>query len=384
MERSSAATSSDRAIRSLVNLWSNASTARTLNLIPVWTKHGQTQDYKAAPFFHSPILNRSIIVKHRLRSNEMDAFSSRRSAVTKVILPIDLHDMKAGGRSFFIGETRYKNMLRELLGDSIVGNDHDDAMLQLLDSLPSLDPFLMRERLKKSGFSPARCYFDITDADTQKMFNFVLAEMTPLMCMSFDRTDKTFADNTVKFANKILDNAADADLEPLRRGMGIEKDAFVEGMFCWKGFIYYKWMLNSLLPNVYPVSSEIEMISPIKGASIEETQYIAASRKRLSREITLACQTVAATLKIYDDAYADLTRNGHPQAFREFLLKAPYLFNELGERLGAIQHIVSFWKFRFPQGTRTKIDAEELTDILLDFEFSLNMQAKITAVPRFA
>jgi len=166
--------------------------------------------------------------------------------------------------------------------------------------------------------------------------------------------------------------------------MGIEKDAFVEGMFCWKGFIYYKWMLNSLLPNVYPVSSEIEMISPIKGASIEETQYIAASRKRLSREITLACQTVAATLKIYDDAYADLTRNGHPQAFREFLLKAPYLFNELGERLGAIQHIVSFWKFRFPQGTRTKIDAEELTDILLDFEFSLNMQAKITAVPRFA
>jgi hypothetical protein len=384
MDRSSAAPSSDRAIRSLVNLWSNASTARTLNLIPVWTKHGQTEEYKTAPFFHNPILNRSIIVKHRLRSNEIDAFGARRSAVTKVILPIDLHDMRAGGRSFFIGEIRYKSILRELLGSSVVGNDHDETMLLLVDALPSLDPFLMRERLKKSGFSPARCYFDITDADTQKMFNFVLAEMTPLMGMSFDRTDKRFAENTAKFANKILANAADEDLDPLRRGMGIEKDAFVEGMFCWKGFIYYKWMLNSLLPSVYPVSNEIEMITPAKGASFEEAQYIAESRMRLSKAITIACQTVAATLKIYDDAYADLTRNGNPMAFREFLLQAPYLFNELGERLGAIQHIVSFWKFRFPQGARTKIDTEELSDILLDFEFSLNMHPKAKAAPRFA
>ncbi|MHB8287524.1 MAG: hypothetical protein ACYDD1_23005 [Caulobacteraceae bacterium] len=384
MERSSGASSNDRAIRSLVNLWSNASTARTLNLIPIWSKHGQTQDYKAAPFFHSPILNRSIIVKHRLRANETDAFSSRRSAVTKVILPIDLHDMKAGGRSFFVGETRYKNIMAELLGDSVAGNDHDQAMLLLLDSLPSLDPFLMRERLKKSGFTPARCYFDITDADTQKMFNFVLAEMTPLMGMSFDSKDKNFAANTAKFANKILANAADADLDPLRRGMGIDTDAFVEGMFCWKGFIYYKWMLNSLLPSIYPVSDEISMIAPIKGASAEDALYIADARARLAKTITLVCQTVAATLKIYDDAYADLTRNGHPQAFREFLLQAPYLFNELGERLGAIQHIVSFWKFRFPQGARTKIDAEELSDILLDFEFSLNLQTKVSAVPRFA
>jgi hypothetical protein len=380
MERPTGSSSSDRAIRSLVNLWSNASTARTLNLIPIWTKHGASEDYKAAPFFRNAVLNRSIIVKHRLRNNETEAFSTRRSAVTKVILPIDINDMKAGGRSFFIGETRYKNILRELLGESVAANDHDESMLLVLDSLPSLDPFLMRERLKKSGFSPARCYFDITDADTQKMFNFVLAEMTPLMGMSFDKTDKDFALNTAKFANKILANAADSDLEPLRRGMGIDKDAFVEGMFCWKGFIYYKWMLNSLLPSVYPVSGEIEMIAPSKSTSIEQSQFIAQARVRLSKEITIACQTVAATLKIYDDAYADLTGNGHPQAFREFLLRAPRLFNDLGERLGAIQHIVSFWKFRFPEGARTKIESEELADILVDFEFSLNVSHPSSAV----
>jgi hypothetical protein len=384
MDRSKRSSANDRAIRSLVNLWSNASTARTLNLIPIWIKHRDTEEYKSAPFFRSALLNRSIIVKHRLRSNELEVFPSKRTAVTKVILPIDINDMKAGGRSFFIGEMRYKAIIRELLGDSAVANEHDESMLAVLDDLPSLDPFLMRERLKRSGFSPARCYFDITDADAQKMSNFVLAEMTPLMGMSFDKNDKDFALHTSKFAAKILANAADADLEPLRRGMGIEKDAFVEGMFCWKGFIYYKWLLSTLLPNVYPVSREIEVISATESVSTDDARFIAASRSRLSKAIAVACQTVAMTLKIYDDAYADLTHNGQPQAFREFLLKAPYLFNELGERLGAIQHIVSFWQFRFPKGVRTSIGSEELADILIDFEFSLNLQTSDRGVLGFA
>lgn len=382
MERAGGGTSTDRAVRSLVNLWSNASTARTLNLIPVWFNHGQTDAYRAAPFFHSQLLNRSIVVKHRLRNNEADAFRSRRGAVTKVILPTDLHNMKAGGRSFFIGETHYDAILRELLDDSVIGENHDRSMLDLLDELPSLDPFLMRARLKKRGFAPARCYFDITDADTQKMFDFVQAEMTPLMAMSFDRNDRQFAQITAKFAAKILAAADDDDLEPLRRSLGVDPAAFVEGAFCWKGFIYYKWMLNSLLPGIFPVASEIETATPEPGGSVEDTRYIAAARVRLAREIMITCQTAASTLTIYDDAYAKLTRSGQPQAFRAFLLKAPLLFNELGERLGALQHIASFWRFRFPEATRNRIEAGELADILLDFEFSLNMQAK--PAPRFA
>ena len=57
-----------RAIRSLVSLNENASTARTLNLVGVWRKHGDsTPEYRTCPFFRNSILNRSIIVKHRLR-----------------------------------------------------------------------------------------------------------------------------------------------------------------------------------------------------------------------------------------------------------------------------------------------------------------------------
>jgi hypothetical protein len=43
------------------------------------------------------------------------------------------------------------------------------------------------------------------------------------------------------------------------------------------------------------------------------------------------------------------------------------MFLELGEKLGAISHIVSFWRFRFPPGASTNIDGVELAAIFRDF-----------------
>ncbi len=55
------------------------------------------------------------------------------------------------------------------------------------------------------------------------------------------------------------------------------------------------------------------------------------------------------------------------KTFREFLLSAPYMFLELGEKLGAISHIVSFWRYRFPKTKAALVDAEELSTIFQDF-----------------
>jgi len=367
--------SSDRSIRSLALLQSGASSARTLNLLVCWRKDGETAAYKSAPFFKNPQLNRSIIVKHRLRRDELDLFYDGRGSATKVILPIDVLDLRSGARSFFIGQSDYRKILAELSGPRGDLGDDDRQLLECLNALPSLDPFLMRERLRKSGFSPARCYFDISEADTARMFDFVKREVAPLIGLS-GNMDAQINEKTAKLAFKILNNDGDAELEPLREGMGMDRLSFEEGMFCWKGFIYYKWSLLDLAPLVRPVSQDIASVKPVGPMTSEERAYIIAARARLSRAIAEACETVRLTLKVYDDAYADLTRNGQPNAFKSFLLKAPGLFHELGERLGAVQHIVSFWRYRFPMGKRSKIPADELYDLLADFELSLSFEAE--------
>lgn len=366
---------SERLVRSLMRLRESASTARTLNLHAVWERHAEnTPDYTLRPLFQHLLLNRSIILKHRLRLHEYEFFETDRSVATKVIIPIDLEDLRAGARVFFVGQVGYEDALRELFGADVGGapNWADVAMLELLDSLPSFDPFLMRERLKKSGHNPARCYFDISDADAARMFNFLKQELTPLIGASFGELEVQLNERTSKLASKILENAADAELDPLRQGMGMDRAAFEEGVFCWKGFIYYKWVLSALLPQMKPVAAEIATVRALGRPTDDEFAFITGARQRLHRLLGVTWLTVKETLGFYEKAYLELTKNGQPTAFRDFLMKAPAMFYEVGERLGALQHIISFWRYRFPPGARMALEADELIDILSDFENSLS------------
>ncbi|RZJ43419.1 MAG: hypothetical protein EON86_05265, partial [Brevundimonas sp.] len=87
----------DRAIRNLAHLRRSASTARVLNLLKVANEHGHELDWRERPVFRTPALNAALIIKHRLRRDELDAFHLRRQVATKVVIPIDADDLKTGG-----------------------------------------------------------------------------------------------------------------------------------------------------------------------------------------------------------------------------------------------------------------------------------------------
>ena len=121
------------------------------------------------------------------------------------------------------------------------------------------------------------------------------------------------------------------------------------------------------------VAGELRSIRPSNVQSIEAGLYIADAKKRIADSVRAAGQDVTASLKTYDTAYNQLVANSNPKAFREFLLSAPRMFLDLGEKIGAISHIASFWRFRFPRDQAIRIDAEELIAIFQDFETSFGI-----------
>jgi len=142
----------DRTLRNLAHLRRSASTARVLNLLKIYLDHGGEAEWAKRPLFRTPALNRSLIIKHRLRRDETDCFHLRRHVATKVVIPLDAADLKAGGRYVFVGQRGFEGVMREAFG---IDAWHPDlATLNLLDRLPSLDPFLLREQLKRSGIQP--------------------------------------------------------------------------------------------------------------------------------------------------------------------------------------------------------------------------------------
>ncbi|HEX7761389.1 MAG TPA: hypothetical protein VF459_17925 [Caulobacteraceae bacterium] len=361
---------SGSSVRNLANLQQTASTARVLNLLRVAQRSGQETEHGQQPFFRHPQLNRAIILKHRLRRNEREAFGDGRQTATKIVIPIDAADLKLGGRSVFVDQLNYDAVMRASLGERWVTFSEDREMLEIIDALPSLDPFLLREHLKRHGRSPARCYFEVSDADLARMHRYVEGEIKQLIDLCF-AGGAGRAGAGPKLVRKILSITVDEDTEPLRLTLRLEKNEYQEGVFCWKGFLYYKWTIAESLKGAEEVAAAIVALRPSGAAEADIKAYLQKSRESLSRSVLVVRDAACETLRVYDNAFASLLQ-GQPQAFREFLLSAPSMFSDLGERLGAVNHIVSFWKFRFPFGRPAFVTAEELAEIFMDFEDSLS------------
>ncbi|HRH19949.1 MAG TPA: hypothetical protein PLE81_04840 [Brevundimonas sp.] len=352
-------------VRNLARLQASASTSRVLNLMMVWRNFRELPGWSERPLFANPHLNRSLIIKHRLRRDELDLFRRRRQVATKVVIPIDPSDLKLGGRYVFVDQSDFSRVIRDVFGTSMPESDLET--LRLIDQLPSLDPFLLREQLARGGRTPDPAYFDLTEADRRRMFAFAQAEIAPLVAASMGRDEQT-AQRAAVLVGKILSNADGDEMEPLRLTLRLAPEDYAEGVFCWKGFLYYKWSLASVMAEIGPVAAEIARARPFGPTTLEERAELTQIRENLVGWIKLTLGDAAETLKVYDTAYGHLTGNGRPTAFREFLLDAPLLFVRLGEQVAALRHIVSFWRYRVSGGP---ITVDEMLDIFSDFEVSL-------------
>lgn len=301
----------DRAVRSLEHLKGSASTARVLNLLRVWEENGDSgpdgavrnPEWASFPIFRTMALNRALIIKHRVRRNEIDLFNGRRQVVTKVVIPIDDTDLKTGGRYVFVNQIGFERMMMEAFG--VPANHPDIETLRLIDKLPSLDPFLLREQLRRGGLDPAPCYFSISESDLQRMLAFVRSEIEPLVTLSLGSdTVAVNADSAGRMAAKILSNTPGDQLDALRLTLRLAPEQYQEGVFCWKGFLYYKWTLAALLGDVANVAEAVRTIRPIGKTDRAAKEYLARSRDVLRGRIIKTCDEVSRTLRIYDDAYA--------------------------------------------------------------------------------
>lgn len=372
---SSINSSTNRDVRNLANLGETASTSRVLNLSQIHLSSARDKEYQLKPFFRDSQLNKAILVKHTLRANERDLFARNRRTATKIILPFDPLDLKLGGRSIFVNQMGFDQFCRAYFNCDDVSSNNDVQVLRLLDTLPSLDPFLVREHLSRNGFRPGACYLKISPFDVQRMIGFANEEIERLVSTAFG--DGLVGGASVKLAGKILANELDKELWPLKKTLRMSDDEFSDGIFSWRGFLYFKWRHLELQDDMRKVLEGLASYQPIGGADENLREYLKEVRPRLARKIVNAIANVGRTLNVYDQAYHALVEGENPGPFRRFLLDGPSLFFELGENIGILSHIGSFWSYRMGQAMMSqRLTPTEYADILMDFEDSLTVVAR--------
>lgn len=358
---------SSREFRSLANISDSASTSRILNLAQVAITSAGDPDYARKPFFQSVKLNKAILIKHTLRANEVELFAKGRRSATKIILPFESQDLRLGGESLFVNQIGFERQMRAFIDVLEASGQKDLEVLRVIDSLPSLDPFLLRESLARQGIHPAPCYLKISNSDIEAMISFANAEIERLISIAFGGGSSAVA---MRFTGKILADRLDSELEPLKDTLRLSSDQFRDGIFSWRGFLYFKWRRLELRDQLRNVVDSLMKYRPMGVMDPGLRDFIEEVRPRLINRVLTAMDMVGHSLLHYDNAYTSLIDGRDPAPFRNFLLDGPRLFYELGEHVGVLTHITTFWDYRMGT-TNQRLTPLEYADMLQDFDQSL-------------
>ena len=358
--------------RNLALIRKSGSTSRILNLMAAYERMGERPDGNDTPIFKSRRINRSIIIKHALRGAEADLFETKKVTGTKIVFPLAASDLSLGGSFLFVGQRNAAQSLREFIGNGISEKEFQEDLktLELFDNLPSLDPFLLREGLRQNGFEPSRCYFDISEADIDRMTRYVSKEISALVRLAFAGGGLDTDSLCQMLAEKLLSDENAERLAPLRETLQLTGEQYSESIFAWKGFLYYKWVYGDAQLKIARVIKEMSKVKVLR-CEFHSEPHIYQARDRILRQMRILQEFVRDALSNYDTSFRDLTVNARPAAFREFLLRSPAMFMGIGRKLGALMHVASYWGFRFGDRPSFLIDAQDAVDLFENFELNL-------------
>lgn len=358
--------------RSLLALTQTASSSRVLNLnYPRAPLPDPNSGEK--PFFASRALNRAIIIKHRMRAHEAELAGGSLRTATKVVIPLVADDLKLGGQAFFVNQRGYRDLVASFNENSPEDAERDLRLLNLLDDLPSLDPFLLKELLDRNGFKIDPSYFAISEADQRAMNEFVIGEIEPLLRLSFGMLD-VGPTAISRIANKVLNSNDDDEVAPIRAAFRMTAEEYRVRAFSWKGFLYYKWKMRAEMPRIAEVAGHIRAVNPNKVQDHFLRESITEARNIIVRNLHMAASDVFKALRLYESAFDQFVGAQDARGFQRFLIMAPSMFLQVGVRLGVLSHIQSYWTYRFPAGSRIRTDYEELGELLQEMVSSLEFE----------
>ena len=354
--------------RNMGNLSNITSTSRVLNLNLLTQRLLKTEG-EHETFFRNKSLNNTLILKSIVQPPDKIAFSITQDNATKLFKPFDRNDLAQGGLFAFIGQPNLMKALQEYFGfqpEDNENNDRDMAILKELDRIPSLDPFLLREKMSELGVTVDKSYFQIDEMEWSRIKERIISDFVPLAQMAFGEKGKNDAARSL--ADKIWDPKQTQLLKPILKTLDIPQEKASEIIFSWKGLLYYKYQAQDSHADLVKMLKEIESARIYGYSSIEqkgETQKtIRAIRASFTEDWKLCHKHLASYEKNYIEEFVG---KQNPQALKQTLTNASEIFDVLGTVIGSTKHCVSYWRYFSGSRIGGRIAADDFDALLDDF-----------------
>jgi hypothetical protein len=292
-----------------------------------------------------------------------------------VIIPISDKDLDLGGHSIFVESADFERLLAAHLGVRRDSADFasDVTRLRCLAALPSFDPYLLLEYFRRAGETIDGCYFHIADDELARISDYTAGQIDALVRKAVGGGgDAATLAQSKRLAKALFENENSDQLRVLRDALRMTEQEYADGVFGWKGTLYYSWRTQECYAELVAFMNDLKSLR-VTGLNAEdrtEMRTLIASILQLSLG---RWNRLKGKLSAYHVEFERFVSRGDPAALKAFMARAPELFVDMGEDIGRLQHVSSYWKF-WTRGRRVQtLSGMEAFDLLPDFEAALQV-----------
>lgn len=304
---------------------------------------------RAAPeaplFFQNKPLNSIVLVKDAVPEGDRPAGSP--AVGTKLYFPFNENNIYEGGRTIFLHERGIDGAIKDYCGE---GGALDTALVEdmrkmrLMDRLPSLDPFLLKDAFRREKIVIDDGYFEVTDEAWGEIESFMLQRFEPLIAAAFPD-----AQSSNLKARQLIDKIWEAkDIEallPLIDAFRLPRERALDIFSSWKGIVYYSFQYSceqTRFANLVRWVAENE--APPAGVTSVEVKELQNTLKFVKEQLRAEWQKTDDIVKAYQSSYDKMFKEKVGSTdFLNFLKGSEKIYWDIGNSLGKITHATYCW-----------------------------------------
>jgi hypothetical protein len=331
--------------------------------------------------FASLGLNKTVVIKvvepTASREKLPPGRQVQRAIKTKIHFSYDDEDITKGGASVLYDHPDRTQALAELggldRGNAPDAFKRDMDILDAMAKLPSLDPFLLKDRLMAYVDEVDPAYFAISPAEWQRIAQRIRAKIRPMVLMAAGTGSDVEAKVQV-LLDKLWESKSLEEFGPFFKALNLPVDKTAEIMQAWKGITFYELEYGALAPKVQDFGRWFKdgskPIDPMNKATAGDLERLHDSlRNKLKQNLA----DIGQILREYQDSYDELfIRRQGAQKFGQFLGASSRNFNNLGGALNEVSHAILVWTEMTSRHRNRQMKAANLIEMfeVLDDIFS--------------
>jgi hypothetical protein len=345
--------------------------------VNVMTRRIMAKAPETQPFFRNKQLNNLVLIKDSVP--EDDHTLGAPPIGTKLYFPFNEKDIYEGGRTIFVHDKNMESALIGQFGEGALKKEvlaEDLRIMRILDRLPSLDPFLLKDVFLNEGIPMDEAYFEVGEEMWKQIETYILQSFEPLVSAAFPQ-----AMGSDDMARKLIEKIWEArDLEalrPLTTAFQFPAGEELQIFSAWKGINFYAFQaqsIKSLLLELMTWLKELQI--PFAAVSAAERSELKAAIEQTKIRLNEEWRTADTIIKNYQESYDKLFKHRQSsQDFLTFLRNSKKAYWALGNSLGKISHATYCWNILSKRFPNRKLPWESLKEVSA-------LLAKVFVVPK--